>query len=81
MHLTDHLDDFFFDPDYTRLIGASRGGGGQVINLHLGRKIADVDLPGMPHLGSGITWSCQGRTVLAPPNLKEPGVSVIDLQT
>ena len=26
------------------------------IHLGAGRKIADLDIPGMPHLGSGITW-------------------------
>ena len=46
----------------------------------MGRKIADVDLPGLPHLGSGITWEYQGRPVLATPNLKEPVVTVIDMK-
>ena len=79
--LEDYLDDFFFDPGYENLIGASRGGAkGQVVNLIVGRKIADVDLPGLPHLGSGITWEYQGRPVLATPNLKEPVVTVIDMK-
>ena len=50
------LDDFFFDPSYANVMGASREGRGQVVNLDVRRKIADLDLPGMPHLGSGITW-------------------------
>jgi mono/diheme cytochrome c family protein/DNA-binding beta-propeller fold protein YncE len=78
--LDDYLDDFFFDQSYVNLIGASRDGGkGQVVNLIVGRKIADVDLPGMPHLGSGITWKWNGTTVLATPNLKAGVVSVIDM--
>jgi DNA-binding beta-propeller fold protein YncE len=40
-----------------------------------------VDLPGMPHLGSGITWDYQGRPVMATPNTKEGVVTVIDMQT
>ncbi len=77
--LDDFLDDFFFDDDYKYLIGASRGGNlGQVISMIVGRKIADVDLPGLPHLGSGITWPWNGTTVLASPNLKEGVVSIID---
>ncbi|MGB7932373.1 MAG: cytochrome D1 domain-containing protein, partial [Gammaproteobacteria bacterium] len=77
--LDDYLDDFFFDQSYEHLIGASRDGNkGQVINLIVGRKIADVDLPGLPHLGSGITWPRNGTTVLATPNLKEGVVSIID---
>ena len=83
--LDDYLDDFFFTQDYSEVIGASRGSGGktgtgQVVNLDARRKIADLDLPGMPHLGSGITWTYQGRSVMATPNLKEGLVSVIDMQ-
>lgn len=78
--LDDVLDDFFFDPAYRHLIGASRDGGkGQVIDLDAGTKIATLDLPGMPHLGSGITWEWQGRPVLATPNLKESAITVIDM--
>lgn len=80
--LEDVLDDFFFDAGYDHVIGASRAGElGQVVNLDARRKITDIGLPGMPHLGSGITWSWQGRTVLASPNLKEGVVSVIDMAT
>ena len=80
--LDDYLDDFFFDPPYHHLIGASRGAqNGQVVNLLVGRKIADIDLAGMPHLGSGISWQYQGRTVMASPNLRSGKVSVIDMQT
>lgn len=80
--LDDILDDFFFDPPYDHLIGAARDGHtGQVVNLNVRRKIAEVDLPGLPHLGSGITWQWQGRPVLATPNLKEAQVTVIDMKT
>jgi cytochrome c553/WD40 repeat protein len=80
--LDDYLDDFFFDPSYQHLIGAARNAkNGQVVNLIVGRKIADIDLTGLPHLGSGITWNYQGRLVLATPNLKDSVVSVIDMKT
>jgi len=76
----DYLDDFFFDPEYENLIGAARDGkNGQVINLLVGRKIADVELPGLPHLASGITWPWHGTEVLATPNLEQPVVTVIDM--
>jgi DNA-binding beta-propeller fold protein YncE len=75
------LDDFFFDQSYTHLIGASRAGKGQVVNLDIRRKIADLPLSGMPHLGSGITWEWQGKPVLASPNLKDGLVTVIDMRT
>ena len=78
--LDDVLDDFFFAPGYAYLIGTSRDGGrGQVVNLDVRRRITTVDLPGLPHLGSGISWKLGERTVLATPNLKEGVVSVIDL--
>lgn len=80
--LEDYLDDFFFDQSYTHLIGAARNAkNGQVVHLTVGRKIADLDLSGMPHLGSGITFDWQGRRVLATPHLRKNEVSVIDLET
>ncbi len=85
--LDDIVDDFFFTQRYDVLLGASRTAGrGQVIHLDVRRRIADLALPGMPHLGSGITWSWQApdgkqRTVMASPNLNEGLITVIDLAT
>lgn len=74
------IDDFFFDPGYRNLIGSTRSGDkAMVVNLTVGRDIARIDLPGLPHLGSGITWTYKGRTVMATPHLKEAKVSIIDL--
>jgi len=82
IRLDDYLDDFFFDSKYEHLIGAARDArNGQVVNLIVGRKIADVDLPGLPHLGSGITWTYKGTPVLATPNLKEGAISIIDMKS
>jgi len=82
IRLDDYLDDFFFDPAYEHIIGAARNANnGQVVHLAAGRKIADIDLPGLPHLGSGITWDYRGTPVLATPNLRESAVSVIDMTT
>ena len=79
--LSEPLDDFFFTQDYTEVMGASREAGkGQVVNLDARKKIADLALPGMPHLGSGITWEWQGKSVMASPNLKEGVISVIDMK-
>ncbi len=78
IELSRPLDDFFFDSAYRNLIGSSRETGqGVVVNLNVGREIASVDLPGMPHLGSGITWELDGRPVMATPHLKDGRVSVI----
>lgn len=85
--LKQYLDDFFFTQSYDEILGASREATkGQVIYLDGRKKIADLDLPGMPHLGSGITWlwkdaSGKERTVMASPNLNEGLITVIDLET
>jgi len=80
--LDDYLDDFFFDTSYQHLIGASRSDrNGQVINLLVGRKISTIEMNGMPHLGSGISWEYQGRQVMASPNLREGVVSIIDMKS
>ena len=77
--LDDYLDDFFFDPSYSLLIGASRKGKkGQVVQLDARLKIADIDLAGLPHLGSGISWKYKGHTVLATPSLNKAEISIID---
>ena len=85
--LAEPLDDFFFTQDYSEVMGSSRTAGqGQVVHLDVRKKIADLKLPGMPHLGSGITWNYkppQGgaeRRVMATPNLKEGLITVIDLK-
>jgi len=81
IELSGALDDFFFDQPYRHVFGASRDGGkAVVVHMDVGREIAEVPLPGMPHLGSGITFDYQGRRVLATPHLKEGKVSVIDMK-
>ena len=78
--LSEPLDDFFFTQSYEELMGTSREAGkGQVVNLDARKKIADLTLPGMPHLGSGITWQWQGKTVMATPNLKDGLITLIDM--
>ena len=84
--LDEPLDDFFFDQAYRNVIGATRPKAGgaataQVVNLDIRRRIASLPLPGMPHLGSGITFAWNGTTVLATPNLSTGVVSVIDMKT
>ena len=74
------LDDFFFDPSYRNLIGSARDGkSALVVNLNVGRSIRRIDLPGLPHLGSGIAWTYQGRKVMATPHLRLDRLTVIDL--
>jgi mono/diheme cytochrome c family protein len=85
--LDEPLDDFFFDQSYRNVLGATRPKAGegaataQVVNLDARRKIADLPIAGMPHLGSGITFAWNGSTVLASPNLKGGAIDVIDMKT
>ncbi|MFC3118779.1 cytochrome D1 domain-containing protein [Jhaorihella thermophila] len=68
IEISEPLDDFFFTQDYRNLIGAARDGRrGVVVNLNVGREIAELPLDGMPHLGSGISWERNGRRVMATP--------------
>ena len=83
-----YLDDFFLTQGFDRIVGTSRGEAaseesvsGQVVDLDLKRSVAQMSLPGMPHLSSAITWNYQGRTVLATPNIKKPEVTIIDMDT
>ena len=92
--LDEPLDDFFFDQSYRHVLGATRAkpaapgataaegsASAQVINLDIRRKISDLAIAGMPHLGSGITFAWNGTTVLASPNLKDGAIDVIDMKT
>jgi dihydro-heme d1 dehydrogenase len=80
IRISEPLDDFFFDPAYRNLIGAARDGArAVVVNLIVGREIAEIPLAGMPHLGSGISWLRNGRRVMATPHLKEGKLSVVDV--
>jgi DNA-binding beta-propeller fold protein YncE len=87
--LDEPLDDFFFDQSYKNVLGSTRAKPGatgstptaQVVNLDVRRKIAELPIAGMPHLGSGITFAWNGTTVLASPNLKDGAIDVIDMKT
>jgi len=82
IEISEPLDDFFFSDNYRNLIGAARDGKrGVVVNLNVGREIAELPLEGLPHLGSGISWEREGRRVMATPHLKEGKLSVIDTES
>ena len=76
------LDDFFFDQAYRNLLGSSRDGkNAHVVNLTTGQTIAGIKLPGLPHMGSGITFDYKGRRVMATPHLRDAKISVIDMKS
>src|SRR5574339_628194 len=81
IEVPEPLDDFFFDPAYRNLIGSARDGHAVVVNLTVGRDIKRLEMPGMPHLGSGISWTWDGRPVMATPHLREGKISIFDLTT
>ncbi|MBK3775568.1 cytochrome C oxidase Cbb3 [Azospirillum brasilense] len=79
LKVNEFVDDFFFDQPYDQLMATSRDGKkGIVVHMDVGRQIAELDLPGMPHLGSGINFIHEGRPVMATPHFKDPVISVID---
>ena len=80
--LEDVLDDFFFTPDYRQVVGTQRDGRhAQVVHLDVRRAIASLELPGLPHLGSGTTWQRGASRVMATPNLRDGVVTVVDIDT
>ncbi len=81
LRLKGVLDDFFLTQDYRTILGSTRGGGAQVIDLDSGRDIARLDLPGLPHLSSAVTWARNGTRVLATPNIRKPEIAIIDTAT
>ena len=82
IELDDYLDDFFFDQDYINVFGASRDGvHGVAYNLDAGKKIANLDLAGMPHLGPALHGTTRARPFMATPHLKEGKISVIDMES
>ena len=81
IYINDFMDDFFFDRAYSEVMGAARNAKmGQVVNLDVRKKIADLELSSMPHLGSGIIFKYQGRDVMVTPHMRENVVSVIDME-
>jgi len=79
IELEKPLDDFFFDDQYRNLIGSDRDGKhAVVVNLNVGRPIRTLALEGLPHLGSGISWTWHGRRVMATPHLKQSAITVLD---
>ena len=68
-YLSEPIDDFFFTQSYDELMGASREAGkGQVIHLDVRKKIANLQLPGMPHLAQ----ASPGSTARSPARPSAP---------
>jgi mono/diheme cytochrome c family protein len=80
--IDDPLDDFIFSPDYKNVFGTTRdtvNKQAQLIDLDLKKPVKSIQMSGLPHLASGITWSAKGRSYMATPNIKENAVMIFDL--
>lgn len=76
--IDEPLDDFFFDPSYKHVFGSAReGASSKVYDLDSGAQVAALTLPGLPHLGSGISFAWRGRPVMMTPHLKSGQLSVV----
>ncbi|MCA1803888.1 MAG: hypothetical protein LC646_00640, partial [Xanthomonadaceae bacterium] len=72
------LEDFLFDPDFLYVIGVTADGQVMAIDLDARRRLAALELSGLPRPGAGVRWEHEGRGLLALPNLREGQVTVID---
>jgi WD40 repeat protein len=79
--LNDSIEDLFFSTSYETLIGQTREGIGQVVDLDLKRKIATLKLPAESRLAVAAHWLDQGREYLVIPSQKEALISLLDMVT
>lgn len=75
------MENFTFNQDYTVLMGtAHQNTIGEVLNLDTGKLLSKLNIEGMPHLGSGITFTYKNERVLAAPNMSKGLISIISLK-
>lgn len=77
----DILSNFGFDPSYEYVLAAARLGGGVVIDLVIGQKVADLDLPGDPQFNMGEIWKRGDGYIMTIPHLGGPAVTMINMKT
>jgi dihydro-heme d1 dehydrogenase len=79
--IDDYMDDFFIDRKYEHLIGSARNKKNvQIVDLIIGRKTEQIDLPGSLGFSSGSSWDYKDRSVLAVPNPDNASLSIIDVE-
>lgn len=79
------LEFFFFDNRYRHAIGTARPTGRQVasahvINLDARRRIASIQLPGIPRTASVVGFFSNGIEMLAIPNEKDGCVTTLEMK-
>lgn len=74
------LDQLFLSPDDRHVLGLARGATGQlqVVNLDVRRRIATVQLPGLPNPGAATAWTANGTSMLAIPDCSGAKASLLD---
>ncbi len=76
------LDQLFLSPDERHVLGLARGTTGQlqVVNLDVRRRIASVQLPGLPNPGAATVWTASGTgtALLAIPDCSGATASLLD---
>lgn len=71
--------DIIFDESYEHVLAAStRTEMLHVVDLYIGRRVAEIALPGRPQLGASARWRHGTMPVLAIPNLAVRGIDLID---
>jgi len=78
----DILANFGFDPSHEYLLGAARQGGGMVIDLVIGQRVANLDLPQDPQFDEGLIKTKDGEGyVMEIEYPEEETVWMIDMKT
>ncbi len=77
----DILGNFGFDPSYEYVLAAAQQGGGVVIDLVIGQKVADLDLPGRPEFNKGVIRKHGDADVMEIPQPKKAAVPLIVMKT
>lgn len=75
----DILDEFSLTPDNRYLLAASRkANGAQVVDIHVGKPVTGIEIPGLPHLTEGVYWQKDDNLLFATPNTDKNSVTVLN---
>ncbi|MBT7952850.1 MAG: cytochrome C oxidase Cbb3 [Gammaproteobacteria bacterium] len=79
--IDDYMDDFFIDRKYEHLIGSARNKKNvQIVDLIIGRKTEEIDLPASLGFSSASSWDYKDIPVLAIPDPDKASLSIIDVE-
>jgi hypothetical protein len=82
LKLKVRLEDVFLDPYGAEIVGLrAKDDAAVVYNLDARRKIAELQPGGNPHFGAGLSWIVAGQQILAVPDLDQPVITIIDMES